>query len=276
MQENFQDFEIILVNDSGHSLGQSNQDTLKKYGISNLTILNLAYFHDRENAMTAGTDLSTGDFVFEFDYPIENICDDALIDLYNLSADKGADIAAFYNQEQERKTSRLFYKFLNWFGLTETVVHTEVIRIISRRALNKTLKERRRFRFRKLLYRQTGFNIALASNNKIQYFDDISNGSRMQLGIDILIGAANIGSRVSKYLSLGCIAISTIISAYALFVYLFGLDVSAGWTTLMLFLAFGFSSIFMILFMISRTLEMIFDELIQPTPYKIKDIAKVL
>ena len=276
LEENFQSYEIILVNDSGNLVSTSDQDALKKHNVKNITILNMAYFHDRENAMLAGTDLSNGDFVFEFDYPMTKIEITALADLYKLSASSEADIVAFYNQNQERTTSQLFYGFLKWFGYTENMTHTDCIRMISRRALNETLKEKRNFRFRKLLYSKSGYRSVSEDNDSIQYINDRPNGSRMRLATDILMSLANVGSSISKILSLTCILFTLIISVYALAIYFGGLDVSAGWTTLMLFLGFGFSGIFMILFTISRTLELLFLEIQKSTPYQIRDVRKVL
>ena len=273
---NFQSYELIIVNDSGNLINTSDQDVLKEQDVKNTTILNMAYFHDRENAMLAGTDLSNGDFVFEFDYPITKIEITTLADLYNLSANREADIVAFYNQNQERTTSQLFYGFLKRFGYTENMAHTECIRMISRRALNETLKHKRNFRFRKLLYSKSGFRSMAENNDNINYINDRPNGSRMRLATDMLMSVAHVGSSVSKFLSLICILLTVVISIYALAIYFGDLDVSAGWTTLMLFLGFGFSGIFTILFTMSRTLELLFWEIQKSTPYQIRDVSKLL
>jgi|SaaInlStandDraft_1057018.scaffolds.fasta_scaffold58806_2 polyisoprenyl-phosphate glycosyltransferase len=276
LEKNFQSYEIILVNDSGNLISNSDQDLLKARDVKNITILNMAYFHDRENAMLAGTDLSNGDFIFEFDYTITNIKITTLVDLYNLSVENDADIVAFYNQDLERKTSQLFYWFLKRFGYTEDMTHTECIRMISRRALNEMLRERRNFRFRKLLYLKSGFCSLVENNNDIQYTNNRPNGLRMRLALDILMSVANIGSSVSKFLSLIFIAFTLLVSIYALVIYFSDLDVSSGWTTLMLFLGFGFSGIFMILFTMSRTLELLFWEVQKSVPYQIRDVNKLI
>ena len=276
LEENFRNYEIILVNDSGNLISNSDQDLLKARDVKNITILNMAYFHDRENAMLAGTDLSNGDFIFEFDYPITNIKITTLVDLYNLSVENDADIVAFYNQDLEHKTSQLFYGFLKRFGYTEDMTHTECIRMISRRALNEMLRERRNFRFRKLLYLKSGFCSLVENNDDIQYANNRPNGLRMRLALDILMSVANIGSSVSKFLSLIFIAFTLLVSIYALVIYLSDLDVSSGWTTLMLFLGFGFSGIFMILFTMSRTLELLFWEVQKSVTYQIRDVNKLI
>ena len=276
LENSFQNYEIILVNDSGHLVNASDQDVLKEQDVKNITILNMAYFHDRENAMLAGTDLSNGDFVFEFDYPITKIGITTLADLYNLSTNSEADVVAFYNQNLEHTTSKLFHGFLKRFGYTENMAHTECIRMISRRALNQTLNHKRNFRFRKLLYSRSGFHSIAENNDNIHYANDRPNGSRMRLAADMLMSVAHVGSSVSKFLSLIFIMFTVIISIYALAIYFSDLDVSAGWTTLMLFLGFGFSGIFMILFTISRTLELLFGEIQKSTPYQIRDVSKLL
>ena len=276
LKNNFQSYEIILVNDSGNLMSISDQDVLKAHDARNITILNMAYFHDRENAMLAGTDLSNGDFVFEFDYPIIKIETKTLVDLYNLSANNEADIVAFYNQNQERTTSQLFYGFLKRFGYTDNMAHTECIRMISRRALNEILKERRSFRFRKLLYSKSGYLSLTKNNDNIQYVNNRPNGMRIRHALDILMSVAKVGSSVSKLLSLVCIAFTLIVSIYALAIYFADLEISAGWTTLMLFLGFGFSGIFMILFTMSRTLELLFWEIQKTAPYQIRDVSKVI
>ncbi|MDC0042603.1 hypothetical protein OAJ10_02480 [Paracoccaceae bacterium] len=276
LETKFQSYEIILVNDTGSLLSSLHQDALKENGVKNISVMNMAYFHDRENAMLAGTDFSSGDFVFEFDYPITKIEITTLADLYKLSARDEADIVAFYNQNQERPTSQLFYSFLKRLNYTKNMTHTECIRIISRRALNKTLKERRNFRFRKLLYAQSGFRSMVIDNENIQYINNRSNGARMRLAIDILMSFANVGSTVSKFLSVIFILFTMMVTIYALAIYFSDLNILPGWTTLMVFLGFGFSGIFMILFIMSRTLELLFWEIQKSNPYQIRDVSKIL
>jgi dolichol-phosphate mannosyltransferase len=176
LDENFDKYEIICVND--HSTDNSIQEIKK---IANcikgaLSIINLSFYQGLELAMNAGMDLSIGDFVYEFDsivmdYPIETI-----MKIYRRSLE-GFDIVSVGPQSIERRSSKLFYSVYNKFSNTNYKIRTESFRILSRRAINRVHAMSRTIPYRKAFYANCG----LKTDMIIYDNQSIDKGKQTQL-----------------------------------------------------------------------------------------------
>ena len=107
LEAHFEHFEIICVNDasSDNSAGAV-REIAGQIGQTSVTILHLSSFHGREAAMQGGVGLSIGDFVYEFDFPYEDITEDDLMSLYDKSME-GNDIVAAVTGKKSKFTSRI-------------------------------------------------------------------------------------------------------------------------------------------------------------------------
>jgi len=269
-QSHFRSYEIIIVNNTGRDL-----DTALLQNYDGITVLNLSHIHGREQAMTAGADLAIGDFLYEFDYMPTHLPDDILMKMQNQAFDECADIVVAKNTSQTPWTSKLFYFMLHKFGLTDIPMGTDLIRLISRRALNIVLKERRSFRFRKLLYAQSGFQSSVVQDQTLKVFLENESRARLDLASDVITSFSKVGSSIAKLLALFFLIVTGLIAIYAVVVKLSGLPIAEGWTTMMLFLCMAFSGIFIILSILSRTAELILLELQNAHPYRVRDITKI-
>lgn len=94
LQENFLKYEMIFVDDA------SEDDTVKKLRAAAdgakggmIQIIRMSYFQGVEMAMNAGTDLSIGDFVFEFDSLTADYEPSLVMEVYRRSLE-GYDIVS--------------------------------------------------------------------------------------------------------------------------------------------------------------------------------------
>lgn len=267
----FKEYEVILVNDSGAVL---DKEQLASAG-RNIVIVDLAYEHGRERAMTAGDDLAVGDFIFEFDYPLEYVPTNLLGRAYETAGRERADIVALTCRESQAWASRAFYRLLRRLGVTSHQMATESVRLVSRRALNSMLKERRSMRFRKLMYLFSGFRYVREEDGRLNMVKDQGTLGRFSLAVDLLASMAQIGSSLSRILSVVFVLISAAMAVYAVTVRLIGFPVAEGWTTLAVFMAMGFGGVFGVLWLISRMVEITLEEIQNTTPYKVREVTRL-
>ena len=116
LEENFENSEIICVNDSSTDDSADKIRTLSKnVNSTSISLINMSYFHGLETAMNAGVDLSIGDFVFEFDSTIPEFGKDEIMNVYRRSLE-GFDIVSAVPDRKESFTSSVFYKVFERFS----------------------------------------------------------------------------------------------------------------------------------------------------------------
>lgn len=272
----FQYYEIILVNDTHYGIETSKlKEILPEKAQEKVMVLDFSYHHGREKAMTAACDIAIGDFAIEFDYPVIQMEEWVPYKLYEDAVQLKSDIFSYTSKKATKLSSLLFYALLRKLRVTPSSLKTESIRILSRRALNKILKERRTFRFRKILYVLSGYEYKTKEEESIQILSDSNDQNRLELAMDILMSFSKFGTSVSRYLAIFFLISSLGVGLYSIIVRYLGFPVSEGWTTIMMYLTFGFSGIFAILGIVSRTLQLILQEVQAGDPYSIKDIKKL-
>ena len=69
MQENFEKYEIVCVNDgcTDNTVEQIHSFLEEQGTLKAVSLINLSFYQGVETAMNAGGDLAVGDFLFEFD-----------------------------------------------------------------------------------------------------------------------------------------------------------------------------------------------------------------
>lgn len=275
LKNDFKVFEIILVNDSNSPLDTDKLKELLPDLREKLIILDLSFEHGLEKAMTAACDLAVGDIIMEFDYPVLEMDEFIPRKIYQDSIESASDIFSYTSKKARKLGSFFFYFLLKKLGVTNKSLKTESIRIISRRAMNKILKERRSFRFRKILYVLSGYRYTTKEEESIQILPSYKGVNRLELAMDVLMSFSKFGSSTSRYLSLLFLLASIGAGVYSIVVRYLGFPVSDGWTTIMVFLTFGFSGLFAILTGISRTLQLILKEVQNSDPYSVREVSKL-
>lgn len=278
LKSKFEKYEIIFVNDcSVDNSIEVLKNRAKVIDDTNITIINMSYYHGLELSMVAGMDFSIGDFVYEFD-DISRLYEvDLLFNLYMKSLE-GFDIVSAIPLEKNNVKSTIFYKIFNKYSNTQYKIQTNYIRILSRRAINRINSLNKFVPYRKPIYANCGLKYYsydyTVSHKCKRKFTKEQDKNRRELGMNSLILFTDIAFKTSWYLSL--IAMLCILGTiiYTISMYLSGIAI-AGWTTMMLFSAFAFFGLFVILAFILKYLSLITSLIFKDKKYSFESIEKV-
>jgi dolichol-phosphate mannosyltransferase len=275
LRSNFSTHELILVNDSGRTITDGVLELIDDENEQNIVLLDLACRHGLERAMLAGSDLAIGDFIFEVDYPEPNLPPECLGTMFNYAQEHGADIVGGTSRQFQPVMSTLFYKTLARLQMSEDPFATEVLRLVSRRALNRALNDRRNIRYRKLLYSSSGFRSDRVDLGDVRISVPHRQSYRLALGLDVISASSRFGSSTAALLAMVFLAVSLAVGVYAFIVWLIGMPVAEGWTTLMGLLSIGLTGIFAVLSLIARMLSILLDEVQNAEPYKVREVVRL-
>jgi glycosyltransferase involved in cell wall biosynthesis len=275
LNSKFLNFEIIVVNDA------SNDDTkivLKKFinenDNSKITIINLSSKHGLETSICVGVDFSVGDFVVEIDSPILSFNENVIFDLYE-KACMGFDIVSLKPKRNRNLNSTFFYFLLNYFSVTRIEYDTEICCILTRRAINEISKIKDKTKYRKILHNYSGYTKgSLIIDLDCQIKSEAIFSERVKMASDILFSFTNIGYKINIYLTIFFIAISIFIASYSVYQYFFNEKIVAGWTTIMLFLSFSFSGVFVVLSIMNKYFSLVLKEIRTMPQYNIESIER--
>lgn len=227
--------------------------------------------------MLAGVDFAIGDFVFEFDSPIINYKLEEITNLYFKSM-QGFDIVAASPNKELSNSSKVFYSYLNKISHRKMELTTETFRIISRRALNRVLKNKEKLRYRKALYHYSGFNTFIHKYDVINdknIESSLNLREKINLASDVLINFSDIGIRIAMNISIffTIIALGTLV--YTVYSYLTLDNIQAGWTTMMLFMSVSFSGMFFLLAILAKYMTAAMNEIKEGPSYIFKGVDRL-
>jgi len=272
----FEHFEIIIVNDSSTDNSVNNIKNaafLKPYQVS---IIQMSFHQGAELSMNAGLDLSSGDFVYEFDSVIIDF-DEGLIEQSYRKILEGYDIVSVSPSSSEKRTSRIFYKTYNYFSKSDYKLRTDRFRILSRRAINRSFSISVKIPYRKAMYINSGLKIFTIEFKKKNQLKNNTEKSylRNKTAIDTLIIYTNLAFSISVSISLALLFCTLSIIVYTIFIY-FGKDKPIeGWTTIMLLLSGGFSGLFLLTAIIIKYLSLILELVFKKKSYIQENIEKI-
>lgn len=277
LNENFQAYEYVLVDDYSEDNTIVNVNKIKEQINGNLSIIKMAYPHGLEKSIFAGIDLAIGDFVYEFDTTLINYDISLILDLYYTSM-KGFDVVVATDEENKKKSSKLFYNYLNKVSYKNMKLTTETFRIISRRAINRVSRNKGRIEYRKALYHYSGFNTKVVTYkpiNNVQINNGLTFRQRSTLALDILLNYSDIGIRLAGIVSGFFLLLAGFSLLYTIHSYLTVENIQPGWSTTMLFLTASFGGVFLVLSIISKYLVNILIEVREQPLYIYKSIEKM-
>lgn len=261
----FEQFELILVND--YSTDNSvkvirSLSFLEKHQVS---IIQMSFHQGLELSMNAGIDLSSGDFVYEFDSTIIDYDLELIISSYKKLL-KEFDIVTVSPLNNIGIHSKLFYFVYNYFSKSSLKLKSDRFRVLSRRAINRSFSISTTIPYRKAMYINSGLkmysfdyksNIKSNKNEEKSYF-------RYKTAIDSLIIYTNFAFKAAFLISIAMLLLTLMVLIYTFFVYFSKNKPIEGWTTIMLLMSTGFSGFFfltaIIIKYLSLSLELIFKK----------------
>ena len=223
--------------------------------------------------MLAGVDFAIGDFVFEFDSIDINYDLNEIMKIYEKSM-QGYDIVAASPNTKLNFSSSIFYKILNIVSYKHMNLTTEIFRVISRRAINRILKNKEKFRYRKALYHYSGFNTFVYKYNPINDIkieNKMSLKEKINLGCEILMNFSELGVKLASSISLMFLLFTVLVIIYTVYLN----KIQEGWTILMVFMSISFSGVFLILAILAKYMTITMKEVKESPSYIFKRIDRL-
>lgn len=176
----FEHYEIIIVDDCSIKHEKFLKEVLPTLADDNIiSIVHMSVKQGIEACLSAGLDVSIGDFVFEFD-TLEMVFEKNLLwDVYQ-EALKGNDVVSV-EPKQNNVSRSLFYKAFNKYSNAEYDINASAFRLVSRRAINRVLELNMSSAFRQAVYASCGLK-----NSRIEYegFASPRKARNLSLAID--------------------------------------------------------------------------------------------
>jgi len=278
LQGLFLHYELICVDDaSPEEFVLCVKECKEKNENIPITILHMSSYQGMEAAMNAGRDLAIGDFVFEFDECLYNF-DDSMVETVYRECLKDYDIVCCADKFKDKKTSKLFYGLFNRFSGMDNKLQSDNFRILSRRGINRIQSLNRSIPYRKAMYANCGLKMQVLeyeplTKGEYQY-DKKARKSRRTLAIDSLLLFTDVGYRVAAWMAALMAVVMLFTAVYALAIYMSGIAI-VGWTTTVLFLAFAFFGLFVILSIVIKYLSLLLNLTFKRQRYLFEGIEKL-
>lgn len=276
-RDKFLSYEFVFVDDNSNDKTKEKLKEISDTLSGNVVVVDLAYEHGIELAMLAGVDFAIGDFVFEFDSIDINYDLNEIMKIYEKSM-QGYDIVAASPNTKLNFSSSIFYKILNAVSYKHMNLTTEVFRVISRRAINRILRNKEKFRYRKALYHYSGFNTFVYKYNPINDIkieNKMSLKEKINLGFEILMNFSDLGAKLAINISLMFLLFTILGLIYTIYSYIVLDRIQEGWTTLMLFMSISFSGVFFILAILAKYMTITMMEVKERPSYIYKNIDRL-
>ena len=277
LSENFEQFELVFVNDAS---ADRSRDTLKqaasRFSGCMVSILNMSYYQGLEASMCAGVDLAIGDFIFEFDTAVIDYDPELILQVFH-RCQSGFDIVAC-GKETERPASMLFYYVYNRSSGAQYRLKSETFRLISRRGINRVNAMNVSLPYRKAVYANCGLKMDF-----IAYTPTVldSGGRRktalknpQDTALTSLILFTNFAYRATLAFTFLMMLATVGSIAYVVAVYVMGNPVE-GYTTIMMLSSGAFFALFAIQAVVIKYLSVILGLVFQKQRYVVESIEKI-
>ncbi len=274
----FKKWEFICI---GAGLENGVLERIKKFNQENkdatVSLIDMGFPQGLEAAMNAGTDLAIGDYIYEFDTCMFDYDPELILKVYE-KAISGYDIAAAVPSKQNNKqSSKIFYNIYNHFSRTKEKIGPERFRILSRRAVNRTCSYGRLIPYRKAVYASSGLRMAnleydtIGTKNKIR----CKNSEKMNTAIDALVIFTDLAYKFSLCISILMAMFMMFAGVYTVIVY-FGMNKPVeGWAPLMGMISLAFFSVFIILTIIIKYLDILLKLVFKRQKYLISSVERL-
>ena len=280
MQENFEKYEIICVNDGcvDDTVAQVKEFIAGQEHKPVVSMVNLSYYQGVESAMNAGSDLAVGDFLFEFDKCTAEFDSELIMRVYRRALE-GFDVVAAAPKHGVSFSSKLFYAVYNWGSNSKTKLRQELFRVVSRRAINRVNQMNTFIPYRKAMYMNCGLKTdTIVFDNKDaarRQHNREEKGARSSLAVDSLIIFTDVLEKISMTVSA-----VLLVALVAMFGYLIYSTFSAerpveGWLSTMMLMSFGFFMMSVLLTLVLKYLSVLLGISFKRQRYVIEGVEKL-
>ncbi len=280
MQDNFEKFEIVCVNDGStdDTVGQIHNFLEESEQSLVVSMIHLSYYQGVETAMNAGRDLAVGDFLFEFDKCQLDFEPSLIMEVYRRSLE-GYDVVAAAPEHGVPLTSRLFYALYNWDSRKACKLRQERFRVISRRAVNRVNQMNVYIPYRKAMYMNCGLKTdTIVYDNKAMVKKGMGReerGTRSSLAIDTLIILTDVLEKFSLAVSIVLLGALIIVGVYIIYSIFSAVRPVEGWLSIMALMSFGFFMLSVMLTLIFKYLSVILNMSFKRQRYVIEGVEKL-
>ena len=273
LTDNFLKYEIIVVNDASTD---NSVEVVKKFAAHKdsmvITVINMSYTHGLESSMNAGVDLSIGDFVYEFDTVDVDYDWNMMMDIYRQSL-RGYDVVSACPDRRETLSRKVFYKVFNHYTNFKYPLKSETFRVLSRRAINRVRSITQNPTYRKAAYANCGLAVDFIKYNPTT--DNVGpSRASAKSSISYFILYTGLAYRVTLGLAFFMALAAICMAAYAIYSVVYSSTVE-GWATTIIFLAFCFAGLFMIMAMAIKYLQTIVFLIFRRKSYIFESIEKL-
>ena len=269
----FEKAEIIIVNDASADKSVElvkNDASLKGHSIS---IIQMSFHQGIEVSMTAGVDLSLGDFIFEFDDLLIDY-DISLIEKSYRKLIEGNDIVTVSPINSNSLVSTIFYKVYNYFSVSGYKIQSDRFRILSRRSINRAYSISKSIPYRKALYANSGLKISSITYLPNKNREKKSSFFQNKMAINTLIIYTNLAFRISIAITLLLFLFTLGTVFYTIMIYFSDKKPIEGWTTLMMLISGSFSGLFFLLAIIIKYLSLLVELVYSKKMYLFESIDR--
>lgn len=287
MQENFEKFEVVCVNDGcvDDTVEQVKEFLAESEQKPVVSLVNLSYYQGVESAMNAGCDLAVGDFLLEFDSCRMDFEISLVMEVYRRAL-QGYDVVAAAPRYGVPITSRLFYLVYNWSSRYRAKIRQERFRVVSRRAVNRVNQMNTYVPYRKVMYMNCGLRTdTIVYDNTIIYDNRREaagrsrnreeRGNRSMLATDTIIIFTNVLEKISLTVSAILLGALIVLFGYLVWSVFSKVRPVEGWLSIMALMAFGFFMISVMLTLILKYLSVLLNMGFKKQRYVIEGVEKL-
>lgn len=279
MQENFEKYEIICVNDGCTDGTVEKLHAFLEMSVNRaVSLINMSFYQGVETAMNAGGDLAVGDFLFEFDKCCLDFEPGLIMEIYRRALE-GYDVVSAAPKRGVPLSSRAFYALYNWSSHLRYHIRQERFRIVSRRAVNRVNQMNVYVPYRKAMYMNCGLKTdTIVYDNKDtakRSRNPEERGNRSGLAVDTLIIFTDVLEKFSLFVSavlLGFMVLMFFWIVYSIFSTVRPVE---GWMSLMALMSFGFFMLSVMLTLIFKYLAVILNMSFRKQRYVVEGVEKL-
>ncbi len=285
LQDNFTDYEIILVNNCPELSPDSYITPLATSLKQHIYLLRLSARINRNHAVIAGLDRANGDYVCVFEagfYQQPGI----VLDLFQKTREN-YDIVYVKTSQKPigwalRPFYKIFYYILKHYSPLKVDEKALDTRIISRRALNSLLRLRENLRYMKAIYSIVGYPTASIQHTRMpEWVEDESFGERFGTSLVAITSFTNFLRTLLLWIFLFSLAFLVAVVVNALKAKFTGVDLLgnvgepfSGWTFLVVLISVFFAVTCLNLYIMSIYLSNIYNEIKNRPLYIIESIKR--